>query len=158
MGTINLNGVDYECSLPQAAYARYREQLVELVKTVDRPLERFVAKLGGVSEADRATAIAAFVQRPDWDKPPEYMLTRGECTDKGCTLLMFHCLTPTPDAVTRKAIVDADVDDTLHSKLVRAMQPTPAADVLKHTAKLKEKLRCQALQESQGLTSGPTAE
>jgi hypothetical protein len=73
---------------------RYEKYILGLAKIGDSPLERFCAKLKGLSATDRASAIHGFMLRPDWDRPSDEQISQAEVTREGVSGLCWLHLRP----------------------------------------------------------------
>ncbi len=127
MSAITISNNQYHAKpLTAKQFAWYQQVLCEAAKPLDKPLARFIAKLDGVDGEDRKAAIAAFLQRPDWDAPPESLMKQAAKSVNAVILLARMCCEPEPPYAD--CLLHAGDDPAaFYDKICKAMQPPAPA-------------------------------
>jgi hypothetical protein len=143
MAEITIDGQPFEVvpgkgKADQDAYVGKR---ADFAKSIDRPVERFVARLGNVSPEDKATAIAAFVQRKDWDEPPRALVCRVAASRVGTLILASMVLRPAMSAEALDALITEANFTEVDAAIRQALAPPSDEAILQANEALKERIR-----------------
>ena len=139
---IEIKGREFQVvGLVGEAFKRWTTVVEQLAKDHDKPLERFIKKLGGVSDEDRKIAIAAFVTTPGWDTPPKYLCQWWAASPPGAAYLLRAACKPTLSEEEANELIGEDYH-AIYCQIAKAINdPVTPAELNQQNEELKARLR-----------------
>ena len=127
-------------------HREYLDFLQSLAKDKTRPMQRFLARLEGVTGQDRTDAIHAFLARKDWDAPTQEEIEAEAWGRPAVTKLASLLLHPRLPIADLAELIDEDWQQ-VQQDMYNALRPPTDAEIIARNQAIKDRIKKQAQQE-----------
>jgi hypothetical protein len=147
--TIIINSVEFELvGYSEAEFNQYQEVIKGFARYHDRPLQRFCSRLGNISAEDRASAIAGFMARDDWNEPTPDVINHARRRVDGVAALCGFVLrqladNQKPSQAYLEELIKDNQDAVLaqvKAALAKFYAPPTDADIIAKNEELRKRL------------------